>query len=64
MGIAWGESQWVAVGTGTNKIATSPDGITWTGRGTAITEKGHCVASMNVSGHYNQYIKKFILNLH
>ena len=27
---------WVAVGNGTNTIATSPDGINWTGRGTSI----------------------------
>ncbi|NBR77676.1 MAG: hypothetical protein EBT76_02620 [Microbacteriaceae bacterium] len=33
-GVAWNGSLWVAVGSGTgNTIATSPDGINWTGRG-------------------------------
>ncbi|NBO62251.1 MAG: hypothetical protein EBU82_15085, partial [Flavobacteriia bacterium] len=32
--IQWNGSLWVAVGSGTNCIATSTDGKTWTGRGT------------------------------
>ena len=36
-GVAWNGTLWVAVGDGTtNTIATSPDGITWTGRGRSI----------------------------
>jgi hypothetical protein len=34
--VGWNGSLWVAVGSGTNTIATSPDGITWTGRGSSI----------------------------
>ena len=34
----------VAVGAGGNSIATSPDGITWTGRGTSIFSEGNGVA--------------------
>lgn len=39
-GVAWNGSLWVAVGEGTNSIATSPDGITWTGLGTTIFTTG------------------------
>ena len=34
--VAWGGSIWVAGGVGTNTFASSPDGITWTGRGNTI----------------------------
>jgi hypothetical protein len=30
------KNTWIALGQGTNTIATSPDGITWTGRGTSV----------------------------
>jgi hypothetical protein len=33
-GVAWNGTRWVAVGQGTNSIAYSADGITWTGLGT------------------------------
>jgi hypothetical protein len=36
---------WVAVGEGTNKIAYSSDGITWTGVGQTIFNFGRGVAS-------------------
>ena len=36
MDVSQSLSLFVAVGTGTNTIATSPDGITWTGRGLSI----------------------------
>ena len=35
-GVAWNGSLWVAVGEGTNTIATSTNGSAWTGRGTSI----------------------------
>jgi hypothetical protein len=39
------EPRWVAVGSGTHTIATSPDGITWTGLGTSIfSTQGNGVA--------------------
>jgi len=34
LGVAWNGSIWVACGYGSNNIATSTDGINWTGRGT------------------------------
>ena len=45
-GIAWNGSYWVAVGSGAiNTIATSPDGINWTGRGrTVFTTQGNGIA--------------------
>lgn len=44
-GIAWGTSNFVAVGEGTNTIAYSPDGSNWTGVGTSIfSTRGHSVA--------------------
>lgn len=38
MVVTWSSSMslWVAGGSGINSIATSPDGITWTGRGMTI----------------------------
>lgn len=40
----WNGKIWVAVGSGTNTIATSTDGIYWIGRGSYIfTEAGHSV---------------------
>jgi hypothetical protein len=36
-GIAWNGSLWVAGGGGTNQIATSPDGINWTGSASGNT---------------------------
>jgi len=36
-GVCWNGSIWVAVGTGTNTIATSPDGILWTVRRSDIS---------------------------
>ena len=35
-GVAFGKSLWVAVGSGTNSLAYSPNGFDWTGLGTAI----------------------------
>jgi hypothetical protein len=44
-GIAWGSSNFVAVGEGTNTLAYSPDGSNWTGLGTSIfSTRGHAVA--------------------
>ena len=34
--VAWNGSMWVGVGTGTNTLGYSSDGITWTGLGTSI----------------------------
>jgi hypothetical protein len=34
--VAWNGSMWIAVGSGTNSIAYSYDGITWTGLGTSF----------------------------
>jgi hypothetical protein len=48
----WNGTIWVAVGTGTNSIATSTDGgVSWLGRGQTIFSVGHRVvwaASLNV----------------
>jgi hypothetical protein len=52
-GVAFGKDGsgagfWVAVGEGNNTIATSPDGITWTGRGSTIfTTRGTKVRYYN-----------------
>ncbi len=35
-GVAWNGVIWVAVGTGSNTVMSSPDGMNWTGRGTPI----------------------------
>jgi hypothetical protein len=41
---AWnGSNMWVAVGTGTNSIAYSTDGIIWTGIGSSIFSTGYSV---------------------
>jgi len=37
-------SLWVGVGSGTFSIASSPDGVNWTGRSTAFTTAGYGVA--------------------
>jgi hypothetical protein len=43
-GVAWNGSLWVAVGSGTNTIAYSYDGINWTGIGTTIfSTSGLCI---------------------
>ena len=45
-GVAWNGSMWVAVGNGSNTIAWSNDGISWTGLGTTYIDAiGHAVAS-------------------
>jgi hypothetical protein len=42
--VAWNGSMWVAVGPGINTIATSTDGIIWTGLGNSIfTESGNSI---------------------
>ena len=43
-GIVWNGSLFVAIGSGTNTIANSPDGVNWTGIGTSIfTTQGNRV---------------------
>jgi hypothetical protein len=42
--ITWGNSMWLAVGSGTNTIAYSYDGFTWTGLGLSILTLGNCIA--------------------
>lgn len=42
--VAWNGVQWVAVGEGTNSIAYSLDGVSWTGLGTSIFTVGTSVA--------------------
>ena len=42
--VAWNGSMWVAVGSGTNSIAYSYDGITWMGLGTSVFTQGNGVA--------------------
>jgi hypothetical protein len=42
--VAWNGSMWVAVGSGTNSIAYSYDGITWMGLGTYVLTQGNGVA--------------------
>ena len=32
-GVAYGNGKWIAVGSGTNTLASSLDGVTWTGGG-------------------------------
>jgi hypothetical protein len=43
-GVAWNGTMWVAVGSGTNSIAYSYDGITWIGLGNSIFTSGNGVA--------------------
>ena len=43
-GVAWNGTMWVAVGSGTNSIAYSYDGVTWTGAGTDVLTQGNGVA--------------------
>lgn len=45
-GITWSQKLllWIATGQTTNTIATSPDGITWTGRGNIFTSLGYGIA--------------------
>ena len=50
--VAGSDPLWVAVGGGTNTIATSPDGITWTGLGTSIFTFGSGVASIPAPNLY------------
>ena len=42
--VSWNGAIWVALGFGTNSIAYSYDGITWTGLGTSIFRAGICLA--------------------
>jgi hypothetical protein len=43
-GIAYGNGLWVALGSGTNTLATSPDGINWTPRGAIFSGIGYGAA--------------------
>jgi hypothetical protein len=43
-GVAWNGNMWVAVGSGTNSIAYSYDGVTWIGRGLLVLTQGNAVA--------------------
>jgi hypothetical protein len=43
-GVAWNGSMWVAVGSGTNSIAYSYDGVTWIGLGVLVLTQGNAVA--------------------
>ena len=43
-GVAWNGTMWVAVGSGTNSMAYSYDGITWFGLGNSIFTSGNGVA--------------------
>jgi hypothetical protein len=51
-GVVYGSTvgRWVSVGNGTNSIASSTDGITFTGQGTTIFTQGNAVAFGN--GYY------------
>ncbi len=43
-GVAWNGNMWVAVGSGTNSIAYSYDGVTWIGLGLLVLTQGNAVA--------------------
>jgi len=43
-GVAWSGSMWISVGSGTNSIAYSYDGYTWSGLGTSIFTTGLGIA--------------------
>ena len=43
-GVAWNGTMWVAVGSGTNSIAYSYDGVTWIGLGLLVLTQGNAVA--------------------
>jgi hypothetical protein len=43
-GVAWNGTMWVAVGSGTNSIAYSYDGVTWIGLGLLVLTQGNSVA--------------------
>ena len=43
-GVAWNGSMWVAVGSGTNSMAYSYDGITWIGLETPVFTQGNGIA--------------------
>jgi hypothetical protein len=43
-GVAWNGKRWVAVGSGTNTIAISADGINWTGVAGGIFTSVYAVA--------------------
>ena len=52
--MTWNGIRWVAVGIGTNTIAYSSNGITWTGIGTSIfSANGFGVAWNNAEGYVN-----------
>ena len=44
-GVAWNGSIWVALGEGTNTLATSYDGITWSIISSVFTVRGLCAAA-------------------
>ena len=52
MGASWNGNTWIATGSGTNTLATSPDGTTWTGQGTTIFSQGYDIASNNSPNLY------------
>jgi hypothetical protein len=43
-GVAWGNGLWVATGSGGQVLASSPDGINWTGSGSTLFTAGAKVA--------------------
>ena len=43
--VTWAGTYWVATGEGTNSLAYSTDGITWTGLGTTTFDKGLVIAA-------------------
>lgn len=48
--VSWGGQLWVAGGTGTNTLCTSPDGVAWTGRGAGVIS----TAVWGVAFNYSQ----------
>ena len=47
--VAWGGQLWVAGGTGTNTLCTSPDGVAWTGRGAGVISSAVWGVAFNFS---------------
>lgn len=64
--VAWNGSLWVAVGPGVNTIATSTDGIIWTGLGNSIfTESGNSICwntSCWIAGGSGTYSMAYSIN--
>ena len=61
-GVAWSGSRWVAVGLGSNSIATSTDGINWTvvnnifnGNGTSVSWNGLMWIATGIGSPYIVY---------